>query len=194
MRGVRMFRHFLGLVLVLGLTWGCGEEEPSGKSNQGDSSEDDTAVEIELEGDDAGECADGADNDLDGLFDCDDPDCGPAPDCQEAGGANLEPSQPVVEITPADAASADDLTCAITLASTDPEGGTVSYLYTWEVDGVDSGITSETVMARFTDGEEKKPPGRSEYPCPEHGARSVHDHDLPPQSNPYLRGFHVSPD
>ena len=34
-----------------------------------------------LEGDDAGECSDRADNDVDGLFDCDDPDCLGAPDC-----------------------------------------------------------------------------------------------------------------
>ncbi len=34
------------------------------------------------EGDDPGECSDGADNDADGLFDCDDPDCAGSPDCQ----------------------------------------------------------------------------------------------------------------
>jgi hypothetical protein len=33
------------------------------------------------EGDDAGECADDADNDRDGLFDCDDPDCEGASNC-----------------------------------------------------------------------------------------------------------------
>jgi hypothetical protein len=37
-----------------------------------------------FEGDDAGECEDGADNDRDGLFDCDDPDCANAPVCQTA--------------------------------------------------------------------------------------------------------------
>ena len=35
----------------------------------------------ENEGDDAGECSDGADNDLDGDFDCDDADCDGSPDC-----------------------------------------------------------------------------------------------------------------
>ena len=34
-----------------------------------------------LEGDDEGECSDRADNDSDGLFDCDDSDCLGAPDC-----------------------------------------------------------------------------------------------------------------
>lgn len=37
--------------------------------------------EGEREGDDPGECADGADNDSDGHFDCDDQDCSGAPDC-----------------------------------------------------------------------------------------------------------------
>ena len=40
---------------------------------------------VELEGDDAGECADDADNDQDGLFDCNDPDCFGAPSCQDDG-------------------------------------------------------------------------------------------------------------
>ncbi len=35
----------------------------------------------EKEGDDAGECSDDADNDADGLFDCDDPDCGASDLC-----------------------------------------------------------------------------------------------------------------
>ena len=34
------------------------------------------------EGDDAGECSDAADNDRDGLFDCDDSDCTGSPDCE----------------------------------------------------------------------------------------------------------------
>ncbi len=38
-----------------------------------------------FEGDQAGECSDGADNDRDGQFDCEDPDCAASPDCAEAG-------------------------------------------------------------------------------------------------------------
>lgn len=37
------------------------------------------------EADDPGECSDAADNDLDGLFDCNDPDCFGAPVCQQEG-------------------------------------------------------------------------------------------------------------
>ena len=36
----------------------------------------------EYEGDEPGECSDGADNDRDGLFDCDDPGCAGSPDCE----------------------------------------------------------------------------------------------------------------
>jgi|GEM_PF-6632802 len=37
-----------------------------------------------VEGDDAGECTDGADNDVDGAYDCADPDCANAPDCLDS--------------------------------------------------------------------------------------------------------------
>jgi hypothetical protein len=42
-----------------------------------------TTPAADYEGDAAGECADGADNDRDGLYDCDDPECLNSPDCQE---------------------------------------------------------------------------------------------------------------
>jgi len=42
---------------------------------------------LEHEGDDAGECSDDADNDRDGLFDCDDPDCAGASSCSEGDTA-----------------------------------------------------------------------------------------------------------
>ena len=36
-----------------------------------------------FEGDDVGECSDRADNDADGLYDCNDPDCAGSPDCED---------------------------------------------------------------------------------------------------------------
>lgn len=46
---------------------------------------DDTAGDQSAyEGDEAGECTDGADNDQDGQFDCDDEGCNGSPDCDEA--------------------------------------------------------------------------------------------------------------
>lgn len=52
------------------------------------------------EGDDPGECADGADNDRDGTFDCKDADCSGAPACEVAAAA------PVVEPAPVPAPAA----------------------------------------------------------------------------------------
>ena len=44
----------------------------------------------DYEGDAPGECTDRADNDRDGLYDCDDPDCANSPDCKE--GASPVPA------------------------------------------------------------------------------------------------------
>ena len=46
----------------------------------------------DFEGDEAGECSDGADNDRDGLFDCEDPGCVNSPDCAsgETGGGTTD--------------------------------------------------------------------------------------------------------
>ena len=56
--------------------------------------DDDTDKEIVLyEGDDPGECSDGADNDKDGLFDCDDDQCAGSPVCKDDGEVNEEPKQ-----------------------------------------------------------------------------------------------------
>jgi hypothetical protein len=49
-----------------------------------------SACSHDIEGDQPGECSDGADNDRDGAFDCDDPDCAGAPACKHTtldGGA-----------------------------------------------------------------------------------------------------------
>ena len=48
----------------------------------GDKSDDDD--DDRWEGQNAGECDDGADNDGDGAYDCNDSDCAGAPDCEEA--------------------------------------------------------------------------------------------------------------
>ncbi len=45
------------------------------------------------------------------------------------------PSEPVVEIQPSSPASSDDLTALITTPSTDPEGDTISYSWSWTVNG-----------------------------------------------------------
>ncbi|MCO4772716.1 MAG: hypothetical protein KDA24_21975 [Deltaproteobacteria bacterium] len=70
----RFFHFAVLLTLASSLTvYGC-------TTPRGDDDDDDSGPE--LEGDDPGECSDGADNDADGAFDCDDSDCAGAPDCQ----------------------------------------------------------------------------------------------------------------
>ena len=60
---------------------GCLDDSDTGTSEESDNSENSEATNL-FEGDDAGECNDGADNDRDGLFDCDDPDCAGSPVCK----------------------------------------------------------------------------------------------------------------
>ena len=45
------------------------------------------------EGNTPGECGDGADNDGDGLFDCNDPDCGQSEDCTAVVGDDDDTSE-----------------------------------------------------------------------------------------------------
>ncbi len=49
--------------------------------------------------------------------------------------ADLPPTTPVVDVTPDEPSTADDLTCLVTVASTDPEGLPVTMTYSWYVDG-----------------------------------------------------------
>ena len=80
----RFLPHVLALVIGL-VAVGCG----------------DVAIHIAppSEGDDPGECSDAADNDEDGLYDCDDPDCAGAPECE----VNVPPTVPEVRVEPVEA-------------------------------------------------------------------------------------------
>lgn len=69
------------LVLLLACTHGATVALDDTGGHDLDTSVDDTSSTA-FEGDQAGECADGADNDQDGFFDCEDLDCAGAPDCQ----------------------------------------------------------------------------------------------------------------
>ena len=67
-------RHVLYRFAVLLLLSACpAKEEPD-------------AEDPRVEGTEAGDCSDGADNDGDRLYDCDDPDCAGAPVCNGEGG------------------------------------------------------------------------------------------------------------
>lgn len=68
---------------------------------------------------------------------------------------NLSPTDPVVEILPADPLPGEPLTVNITTGSTDPDGGDVSYVYRWYVDGVESAYDTANIPSFVTaDGEE----------------------------------------
>ena len=60
----------LATLLVLS---GCLNDISPSDDDSGDSGT--VPAEVAYEGDDAGECMDDADNDRDGLFDCQDPSC-----------------------------------------------------------------------------------------------------------------------
>jgi len=68
----------------------------------------------------------------------------------DTGEINLPPSAPEVAIEPEEPTEDDDLICAITKQSVDPEGETVTYHYEWDVDGQNPEIDSDTVPASET--------------------------------------------
>ena len=117
-----------------------------------------TACGTAAEGQNAGECADGADNDGNGAFDCDDGGCSGSPDCaggdDTAASQNAAPSGAALAITPATPGDDDDLTCSIVTEATDPNGDTVTYRYAWMVNGGDAGVSGQTVSAAQTSGGE----------------------------------------
>jgi hypothetical protein len=106
-----------------------------------------------VEGQEPRDCTDGADNDLDGAFDCDDDGCAGAPACAgdtDADPTNEAPGSATIAITPAIPTDADTLACEVRTQATDPDGDAVSYRYAWAVDGVDSGLSGAEVAASFT--------------------------------------------
>ena len=64
----------LSFILFLSLS-ACFESEKEANVENND-------IRAESEGFNSGECSDGADNDRDGMFDCDDPNCAGAPVCK----------------------------------------------------------------------------------------------------------------
>ena len=131
------FHRIPPALLFLSFATGCGSDASLG-----------SAKSYELEGDEPGECSDSADNDVDGLFDCDDPDCAGAPECQSEA---LEvPSVPGVAISPSEPTSTDALSCTVTTPSADPQGDPVTYTFTWRRDGVDTAAATETLSERET--------------------------------------------
>ena len=63
---------------------------------------------------------------------------------------NAPPTAPVATIVPVAPEADDTLVCSVATGSSDPDGDTVSYLYTWYVDGQPAGFNSPTVLATST--------------------------------------------
>ena len=75
-----MFSSFFASLILL--PFACGDKE----------TDTDTDIEtIRIEGTEVGDCTDGADNDGDGDFDCDDEGCEASPDCEEEDTAIDDP-------------------------------------------------------------------------------------------------------
>ncbi len=104
----------------------------------------------EREGDDPGECYDGADNDGNGLFDCEDPQCAGAIECAD----NTAPTAPEISVSPEVPTTSDTLLCVIDVASTDPDGHAIEYRYVWTVNGEESGVEESSVDPGQTAKEE----------------------------------------
>ena len=85
-------KNRFGLVFVMGVgslvmgscRGGCNA------TDKGEQGADEEVKPGDYEGDDAGECRDGADNDQDGYFDCQDNGCWDSPDCDSAGDADVD--------------------------------------------------------------------------------------------------------
>ncbi len=60
------------------------------------------------------------------------------------------PGAPTVAITPDPATTEDDLTAAVTVASTDPEGDSLTYAWAWTRDGVATSHAGATIPASDT--------------------------------------------
>ena len=65
---------------------------------------------------------------------------------------NTAPSAPEVAITPEEPEAGDDLTCAVTTASTDADGDALTYAFTWEVNGVAYSSAVDGALASVVDG------------------------------------------
>ena len=146
------------------------DDATAGDDDDASRADDDDATVADIEGNEPGECGDGADNDGDGLFDCDDPDCAGAPACEEE--LNSPPTAPDVAVVPESPHSTHPLNCLVVVPSEDPDGDLVSYTWTWSKNGVDAGISDVVVPASQTstgddwlcsvtphDGFEAGPPG-----------------------------------
>ena len=120
-----------GLLLLAALapTAGCTNKPSTDDSSADDSSTDDSS-------------ADDSSADDSSADDSDTP-------------VNNAPTAPVVEINPSNPFADDGLQCTITTASTDADGDTIQYSYSWTRDGADAGVSTDSVAASATQAGEQ---------------------------------------
>ncbi|TNE88506.1 MAG: hypothetical protein EP330_14125 [Deltaproteobacteria bacterium] len=88
----------------------------------------------EFEGDAAGECTDDADNDQDGLFDCDDPDCAGAAACSEEADADTDADADADADTDTDTDTDTDPCTQNSVVEVFPANGVTNAYYRTRVD------------------------------------------------------------
>ena len=94
-------------------------------TDKGDQGAQEQVKPGDYEGDDPEECRDGADNDQDGYFDCQDNGCWDSPDCDSAGDADVDAD--------ADADVDADTDTDTTDPCTDPLCDITSIQITWDI-------------------------------------------------------------
>jgi hypothetical protein len=63
---------------------------------------------------------------------------------------NSPPTTPTIAISPTSPQPSDSLTCSVTVAATDDDSDTLSYVYAWSKDGVATTITTSVVSYTYT--------------------------------------------
>lgn len=66
---------------------------------------------------------------------------------------NHAPTAPSIAITPESPVRGDDLTCAVTTPSSDPDGDTITYTFAWEADGVSYTRASDASTSSVVNGD-----------------------------------------
>ena len=127
----RLLPLFITATLAL---HGCGSKGSDTAGGDVSDSGDGAGATTPTEGMNPGECSDGADNDGDGDFDCDDSDCAGAPDCDEAVGT--------VTLSPSTVFTNDTLTATASFFGGD-DSSFEPVTYAWHVVDSETGIDAE---------------------------------------------------
>ena len=68
----------------------------------------------------------------------------------DTSSGNHPPTTPQIHVEPEEPFTEDPLYCVVDVPSTDPDNDPVAYSYDWDIDGVPSGMTGDTIPANAT--------------------------------------------